>query len=807
MTVTDTPPRPVASKVDYPHRVLVISADMGGGHNATADALEEAVERCWPGSAIRRLDALDVMGPGVGAMFRRIYVANVETTPWLYEFFYASLWRHRWFADASKRFTGSWCGRRLARHVDRFDPDLIISTYPLGSSGLAWLHRHRGLDRPTGAWVSDFAPHPFWVYADIGTTFVMHPAAVPVALAAEPGAQVEVSALPVAARFRPRDAETRGRKRADLGLTDDRLAVLLACGSYAFGDTEAMVKTLAAASDRVTVLAVCGRDEAAKRTLDGLGLDPRSLRTFGWVDDMPALTLAADLVVTNAGGATALEAMATGTSLVAAVPIAAHGEANAALMTVAGTGTLCRDLGRLGDLVAAAAADRGRSGAMFAGPAEPPPVSLDDALRTLVAHGERNPPTRPWPMRAADAFFAHLETPSVRQEIGTVIEVDPMDAASLIAALAPKTSGLPTSRRVLVRRPLGWQIVTEVDTMAHIDEVEVPGAATPESQRDAMWAAASRLWHEPLPEGRPGWAMRVVRSPDADYSLVAIKLHHSHADGISAIGLFDRLLEPDADDPLVEHRPSTVPAQRLRPSRVITGLVSLAARGTAPRHRLNDVDQPRPQVVGIPLPWADVRRAAARLDVRPHELLVGVLADALVNTLAPAGLVETGTPLRVMVPVAMRAPRLDRISGNWTGSLTTKVPTTTMSTSDRVAAVTADLRQRATRGEAEAAAVVMTLAGLLPRRLHRWFARAAYGPRFMNTVVSYMPAWRGPRFLAGSRSHFAVPVLPLAPGIPVTVGVLVGDGVAGVSVLVDASLPIAPNAVAAAVRTSFDAVR
>jgi hypothetical protein len=65
------------------HRVLVMSADMGGGHNATAAAVEEAAESVWPGSDIRRLDTLDVMGPGIGRLFRRIYVGNVEVTPWL----------------------------------------------------------------------------------------------------------------------------------------------------------------------------------------------------------------------------------------------------------------------------------------------------------------------------------------------------------------------------------------------------------------------------------------------------------------------------------------------------------------------------------------------------------------------------------------------------------------------------------------------------------------------------------------------------------------------------------------------------
>ena len=41
-----------------PQRLLVVSADIGEGHNATARAVEERARRLWPGCEIRRLDTL-----------------------------------------------------------------------------------------------------------------------------------------------------------------------------------------------------------------------------------------------------------------------------------------------------------------------------------------------------------------------------------------------------------------------------------------------------------------------------------------------------------------------------------------------------------------------------------------------------------------------------------------------------------------------------------------------------------------------------------------------------------------------------
>jgi len=794
-----------------PHRVLVLSADMGGGHNATASALEESVQRCWPGSETQRLDALDVMGPGVGRLFRRIYVSNVETTPWLYEFFYSNLWRHRWFARASKRFTGSWCGRRLAEHIDRFDPDLVLSTYPLASSGLAWLRRRRGLEVPSYAWISDFAPHPFWVYRELDGNFVMHEAAVPAALAAEPEATVVVSPPPVVRRFRPGD---RAAARQRLGLSPEALVVLLSCGSYSFGDTEAMVTTLAKASEAVTVLAVCGRDSATKDALDALGFPDESLVTFGWVDDMPSLTLAADLVVTNAGGATALEAIATGTPLVCAAPIAAHGEANANLMTVAGLCELCADLTGLEALIEATGRHRESLEPLrrrAVGHAEA--LDLDDVVRPLGDHAGRAPQPRsrrPWRMRAADAFFSHVEEPGLPQEVGVVLAVDALadgdqlTAADISAALQPRMAGLPTARRVLSRRPLGWRLVPHVRVADRVDEVTLAGDAT---EAD-LWRAVSGLWGEPLPADEPGWKMLLVRAPHLGESLLGIKLHHSHGDGISALGLMDRLLDAADDDPLRERRPGRALTRNGRPlkqaRRLVGGIAALASRGTAPRHPLNRTRIPgAPHLVNVTLPWAELRRVADELGGRPHELVVALLAHASALLLEERGLLAEGQPLRAAIPVAMRMPRLDRIFGNWTGSLALDLPTGPMTPAERVAVVRREMRYRSERGEAHAAAAVMMLVGKLPESLHRWFARTVYSDRFFNTIVSYMPAARGPRWLAGARVRSFTPVLPLTRGVPITVGIIVADDSAGLGFLVDSRLGLDARAVDAAVRQAF----
>jgi UDP-N-acetylglucosamine:LPS N-acetylglucosamine transferase len=346
---------------DSMSKVLIVSAAMGEGHNATGRALEDAVHRLWPEATVGWLDALDVMGVGVGPLFRWVYVSNVQRTPWLYEFFYGMLWRYRWFAAASKRFVGAWCGLRLDRKIKVFQPDLVLSTYPMGTAGLEWLRRHHRLEVPVGAWVSDFAPHPFWVYAGIDLNLVMHECALAPAQRCVPGAKVEISAPPVKAAFRPGDQDTA---RQRLGLPLGVFVALVSCGSLGFGDVEDAAKELLAADPDVVPVVVCGRNAQLKRRLEPLAEREPRLRLLGWTDEMPAYTVASDVVVTNAGGATGLEALACGRPVLMHRPIAAHGRANAQLMAEAGLAIVCEKDGQLAAAVANLIAEPGRWKAM-----------------------------------------------------------------------------------------------------------------------------------------------------------------------------------------------------------------------------------------------------------------------------------------------------------------------------------------------------------------------------------------------------------------------------------------------------------
>lgn len=789
-----------------PRRVLVVSASIGAGHDAVGAALQEQVERRWPGSQVEWVDVLGRLG-ALGRVSHPAFTTALTAAPWLYEYFYTALWRHPWFAQASIWSCGAVAGQRLAPVVERVDPDLIVSTHPIGTAGLAWLRQYRGLTVPIGAWLADFAPHPFWIHPGIDLNLVSHPALVPVAHAAAPGAPVTVCGPPVAEQYQPGD---RAAARRRSGLSETGAVILVAGGSLGPGAMVETVQALTGALPDAQVVAVCGTNQQLARQLAALGLPPRQLRVLGWVAHPADLLQAADLLITNGSGATTHEALATGTPMLVYRPLAGHGSAAAAMLAACGLAEVCRTLTEL----ITWARTRLAAGAPAAPLPRRPYLGLADvaALTPPEPAGRR---VRAWPMRAQDALFRYVETATVAQQIGAVIEVGPRasDGAplgrdELVALLRERLPVLPALRRQPVsrgpgRRP-GWRLLTRVDPAAHVQEHCLPPGAD-------RTVAIDRFWSQALPGDRPPWQMLVLNGLPAGAATVVVKLHHSLGDGRSAIGVLLRLLEPLS--PAAPTRaspagsPSASPGLRDRiqsavsqSAQVVRGLARLAVAGPAPGTELNrPLATPQRRLLTAELPAAEVSRVARAYSVHPSELVAGLVAGALHRAWPGPG--EPPRSLRALFPVAQRERA--ETQGNWTGAVSLDLPLSPMPTAARVAAVRARLRRGLAGGQPVAAALVLRALGALPARLHAAAARQIYTGRFMNVIVSYLGTNAAPQWLAGAPIRAVTPVVALADRVPVGVAALRIADRLGIGVLLDASLASTGRAFVTAVHEQF----
>ncbi|MBV9848018.1 MAG: glycosyltransferase [Kutzneria sp.] len=740
---------------------------MGEGHNAAGRALHAAAQCVWPSCRIEWLDVLEVMGAGSGPLFRRVYVTSVQRLPWLYDAFYRAVRRYRWLAVASKRVIGAWAGRRLAPHLDRIRPDLVLSTYPMASSGLEWLRRHRGWDVPTGAWVSDFAPHPSWVHADLEMNLVMHQIAVAAAVAGVPGARVLATAPPVDSCFRPGDrAGARRRWQVPAGV----FLAVVTCGSLGFGRVDRSVRELLDADTAAMVIVVAGRNAPLRRRLAERLAGQNRVRVLGWVEDMAALMVAADVVVTNAGGLTALEALACGRPLIMHYPIAGHGRANAELMARAGLAAVCARPGELAELVRrlreqpswlaqweAAALGYARSHLVEDGLlalASAPRVEVDRVLSS------------------ADALYLHVQTAEVPQHVGAVMMFEPVSDGSAptpadVAGLLAGLSGLAGRLRpaTLLRRAR-WSVDGTVDPRTMIEQVSAGHAG-------ALTEIIDDFFARPLDAARPpATALLVTGLPD-DRRAVLVKLHHSLGDGVAVL----RALLAGTEG--AGRSWATPPSRSLTRTglrdggavRLLRGLWVLARAG-----RANGIESdrhssgPARHYELMRLRGRSLRAAARAVAVTDTELLITIFAEAASRVLAvdPAG----PATLRLMVPWSLRGTQTARASGNCAGAVPVDLPVGPMAWGDRVAVVRAAVRARAGSAVPEAAGFVVRAFGVLPPGLQSAAARAVYRSTWFDAIGSVLPGPRWQVRLGGALLSAAYPVLPLATGVGLSWGAI-----------------------------------
>jgi UDP-N-acetylglucosamine:LPS N-acetylglucosamine transferase len=321
-----------------PGRIQVLSASIGAGHDGAARELADRLAQ--RGFQVDHADLLTVFPRWIGTAIRGSYRGMLLRQPWIYDALFRMACTFAGAAPATRLLLRPM-RRRLLR---RLPPDTaaVVSTFPLGAQLLGPLRRAGRLTVPAITYLTDFAVHPIWVADGVDLHCAAHEVSRCQARAL--GARdIQVAGRLVSPACRPVAPEARTEIRRRLGLpTEDRLALLVA-GSWGVG---AVARTVAevARSGAATPVVVCGHNTTLYSRLRRQGV----AHTFGWVGDMASLLQAVDVLVENAGGLTAMEAMACGVPVLTYRPIPGHGTANAAAMARAGVSRWVRGPAALG---------------------------------------------------------------------------------------------------------------------------------------------------------------------------------------------------------------------------------------------------------------------------------------------------------------------------------------------------------------------------------------------------------------------------------------------------------------------------
>jgi WS/DGAT/MGAT family acyltransferase len=160
-----------------------------------------------------------------------------------------------------------------------------------------------------------------------------------------------------------------------------------------------------------------------------------------------------------------------------------------------------------------------------------------------------------------------------------------------------------------------------------------------------------------------------------------------------------------------------------------------------------------------------------------NDVLLTVIAGALREWLLSRGqAVVGGTSVRALVPVSLQ----DEDSGSTTrvSSHLVDLPVGEPSPWVRLSRLSYAMRSVAQQGRSVGADSLIALTGFAPPTLHALGARAARGlsRRLFNLIITNVPGPQVPLYAAGARMHEVFPVVPLARGQGLSIGMTSYNG-------------------------------
>lgn len=437
-----------------------------------------------------------------------------------------------------------------------------------------------------------------------------------------------------------------------------------------------------------------------------------------------------------------------------------------------------------------------------------------------------------------DVSFLYFEEPTTPMHVGavTVFQApkDGFDHDRLLDLISARIAFVPRYRQRVRWVPGRLANPVWVDDERFDVSYHVRRSALPRPGSEAQLAElVARVQSRPLDRSRPLWEMYLVEGlADGRFAIIT-KTHHAMVDGIAAVDIGEVILDTRPDSrqrPTDTWRPSREPswvelvagavAETVRrPTAAVDtvrgglgevrhtvgrlagaagGLLAAAtsAARSAPGSPLNAEigEQRRYAMVSLDLDdhrrirkaHSDKGRAASVTEISVNDVVLATVAGALRAWLLTRGeKVGTATTVRALVPVSVRSDAdadadagVPAAHGNRVSSYLVDLPVGEPSATMRLHQVSYQMQAHKETGRAVGAQALAGLAGFAPPTLHSLGARVASGlsRRWFNLVVTNVPGPQQPLYAGRARMLAAYPVVPLAKGQALSIGLTSYDG-------------------------------
>jgi processive 1,2-diacylglycerol beta-glucosyltransferase len=316
-------------------KIDIIHATAGEGHRKIAMAVQDGLSRFGPGNLqVRLLNCLDYTQSAFQKTYAPFYYWSVRHAPNLWGRSYEAL-DHAWVYQLIRplrSLTNTLYAKRLLEDIIKNQPDVIVSTHFLPPEILGRAKKKGLIRSKMITVVTDFYPHTFWVNPGTDHYWVMaDETKQDLVRRGVPARMITAGGIPILPTFQPKGRKLDVLKKYNL--EENRFTILLTSGSFGLGPQEAILEELKAFKDKVQCFVVCANNKELKSILESKTY-PFPVKIFGFIDFMPDLMEASDLMVAKSGGSTTSEALTKGVIMVVMAPIPGQETRNVKLLKI-----------------------------------------------------------------------------------------------------------------------------------------------------------------------------------------------------------------------------------------------------------------------------------------------------------------------------------------------------------------------------------------------------------------------------------------------------------------------------------------
>ena len=327
-------------------RILVLTAQKGGGHRSSSDAIEKAIMGSSPDTEICSFDALELYPGYTGDEKGYISFTTRFRVLWKLFFEFTSL-----FSGMSNFILYKVIYKRFKELADRENPDIILSVHPCFVGCVHKCLKKMRLDVPVCVCIVDLVKHSrLWHDKKSALTFV--PTSAMYDLLLKKGFQkdrVVHSGFPTKDNF---DSELKIRKTEISTPNVLMVNPSLKRGKVVLGFISAALK------HDVDLIVVTGNNKKLKNYLEKRLLNAQNVTVLDYVFDMDKKMASADVLITKAGPNILMEAVKMRVPVLITGHILGQEEKNYQYITENGYGFRCKSPKELGDALTRLFANR-----------------------------------------------------------------------------------------------------------------------------------------------------------------------------------------------------------------------------------------------------------------------------------------------------------------------------------------------------------------------------------------------------------------------------------------------------------------